>query len=299
MDKKQPRVMVAGGTGYIGGGVALALHNNGYWIRALTRDLKRKPEGCDEAFEGHATIPSTLKGLCDGIDVVFSSIGIKGFGAKPTFWDVDYQANINILEEAKSAGVKHFVFVTTLGGPKMALMCPLAEARERVASAVIESGMDYNIFAPAGLFNDMAHALAAARHGMVLLLGDGEGLLNPLSALDLGDEIAKAIKDPAQRNKVRSVGGPETMTHRNVAELCFKILGKKPRIKATPSWLTGFIAEAVKHFNDNAHALIKFFQFIELSDDLSGEQIGHRKLEDFLTHRARGLSDLEAEKAIL
>jgi uncharacterized protein YbjT (DUF2867 family) len=299
MGRKKTRVMVAGATGYIGGGVARALHRQGFRVRALARDPARASEECDDIFEGHATKPETLDGLCQGIDVVFSSIGITNFKREPTLWEVDYQANLNILEQAVKSGVKHFIFVTTLNGPDMATISPIGVAREKVARAIIDSGLDYSIFEPAGFFNDMAHTLHPARHmGRIFTLGDGAGLLNPLSALDFGDEIARVIKDPALHNRVRSVGGPDTITHRNVAEMVFQALGKKPKISGIPTWLIPRIADAFHPFNENAYALIKFFEFLARTYDLTGQPIGHRHLQEFLNHRAAGLSDADADDAL-
>ncbi len=87
MNKQHPRVMVAGATGYIGGGVLQVLYQKGFWIRALCRDPSRliNPNWCQEIFVGHATRPETLKGLCEGIDIVFSSteLAFQVLGKEP------------------------------------------------------------------------------------------------------------------------------------------------------------------------------------------------------------------------
>ncbi len=298
MSEKHPRVMVAGATGYIGGGVLQILHQKGFWIRALCRDKSRlrHPDWCDDIFVGHATQPETLMGLCEGIDVVFSSIGIRSFKRKPTVWEVDYQANLNILQEAKTAGVKHFIFVSVLHASEMARLSPIADARNRVAQAIIQSGMDYNIFAPTGFFNDSQEFLVAAQQkGVVRLFGDGSGVGNPLSALDFGKEIVKVIEDPKLRNQVRPVGGCEEFSHRQVAELAFQVIGKEPRVKTVPAWWLALQAFLLRPFNYNAYTVIKFFEFVARTPDMTGEPIGRRRLEDFFRNLAKGLSITEAD----
>ncbi len=302
MSEKHPKVMIAGATGYIGGGVLQVLRQKGFWIRILCRDKTRlrNPDWCDEIFVGHATRPETLKGLCEEIDVVFSSIGIRSFKRKlPTVWEVDYQGNLNILQEAKNAGVKHFIFVSVLRGSEMARLSPVAEARERVAQAIIESGMDYNIFAPTGFFNDEQEFLAVAQQkGVVCLIGDGSGVINPLSALDFGEEVVKVIEDPKLRNQVRSVGGCEKFSHQQIAELAFQVIGKEPRIKTISAWRLALLALLLRPFNYNAYTLIKFFEFIAQTPDMTGEPIGRRHLEDFFRNLAKGLSIAEADSAL-
>lgn len=220
--KVLPSVLVAGGTGYIGGGVLDVLQQQGFQVRALCRDPSRlrDPVHCNDIFVGHATRPETLTGLCQGIDVVFSSLGTRSFSRKPSIWEVDYQGNLNLLEAAKREGVKHFIFVSVVRGAEMARLSPIAQAREQVAQAIQESGLDYTIFAPTGFFNDMAEFFFAAQNrGTIRLFGDGQGRINPLSALDFGEEVVRAIVEPEQRNTIREVGGCETFTHRQIAEL--------------------------------------------------------------------------------
>ena len=73
------RILVAGATGYLGGFVAREFKDRGYFVRALVRSPKKLEhlwDLTDEIVEAEVTRPDTLEHICDGIDVVFSSIGI-------------------------------------------------------------------------------------------------------------------------------------------------------------------------------------------------------------------------------
>ena len=73
------KVLVAGATGYLGRNVVKTLKDKGFWVRALGRDKARLDpieEFADELFIGEVTDPGSLDGLCDGIDIVFSLVGI-------------------------------------------------------------------------------------------------------------------------------------------------------------------------------------------------------------------------------
>ncbi len=296
-----PRVLVAGGTGYIGGGVLEVLQQQGFWVRALCREPNRlrAASRCNDIFVGHVTRPETLKGLCQGIDVVFTSIGTRSLIRKPTIWEVDYQGNLNLLEAAQREGVKHFIFVSVVHGTEMARLSPIAEAREKVAQAVQESGLDYTIFAPTGFFNDMAEFFfAVQKRGAIRLFGDGRGRINPLSALDFGEEVARTILASERKNEVREVGGCEIFTHRQIAELAFQALDKEPQIHCLPPWTVNLGATLLRPFNYNAYALFKFFEYIARTPDVTGEAIGWRRLENFFANLAQGMSLVEAERAI-
>ena len=66
-------------------------------IQTKLEDIK---DSIDEIFEGEVTKPETLNKICDGIDVVISSIGITRQKDGLTYMDVDYQGNKNLLDLA-------------------------------------------------------------------------------------------------------------------------------------------------------------------------------------------------------
>ena len=73
------RVLVAGATGYLGRFVVKAFKARGYWVRALGRSAEKLgsiKSFADELFIGEVVEPDSLAGACNGIDIVFSSVGI-------------------------------------------------------------------------------------------------------------------------------------------------------------------------------------------------------------------------------
>ena len=98
------KVLVAGATGYLGRYVVQEFKKQEYWIRALSRNavkLESLNDYVDEKFIGEVNDANSLQGVCKDMDVVFSSIGITKQKDGLTYMDVDYQGNVNLLEEAK------------------------------------------------------------------------------------------------------------------------------------------------------------------------------------------------------
>jgi len=262
------RVLVAGATGYLGKFVALEFKRRGYFVRVLTRSSERleKPgpftaaaipgDAIDDVFVGEATRPETLAGLMDGIDCVFSSIGISRQRDMLSFEQVDYQANRNLLDLCAGSDVRKVVYVSMLGAEQIAHLA-ITQAHERVVADLESSGLDYAIVRPSGYFSDMGVVLDMARRGRVFLVGEGNNRFSPIHGADLATVCVDAMEGA---EKVIEAGGPETLTQRDVARIAFDVVGKPVKVTAIPLWLAGGLVKAIrllsKQFGDLAEFIV-------------------------------------------
>jgi uncharacterized protein YbjT (DUF2867 family) len=279
------RVLVAGATGYLGRYVVRELKNQGYWVRALVRaPEKLEDEGfflqpavremVDELFVGEVTRAETLQGLCDDVDFVISSIGITRQRDKVSFMDVDYRGNKHILECALEADVKKFVFVSVYKGD---VLENLARARELFVKDLVASGLNYTVIRPTAYFSDMSETLKMASSGRVYMLGDGSHKINPIHGADLAKVCVDSIRDT---QSIVPVGGPETFTHEQIAELAFSVLNKKPKLTRIPLWLAKFFASGVRMVSKHYYTLMSFFITV-MENDFNATEAGERTLKKY------------------
>ena len=270
MTQQQRRVLVAGATGYVGKFAVQAYKERGYWVRALTRDegrLRRRgpftapgiADGdVDDVFVGEITDRSTLDGLMDGIDIVYSSVGISRQRDGLTFEQVDYQCNKTLIELAVQADVSKFVYVSMQGAddPTIADLA-ITLAHEKVVTELKASGLEYRVVRPCGYFSDMGALLSMAKKGRALLVGDGTNRMSPIH----GRDVAKVCVDATEGDQIEvEAGGPEIMTQREAAELAFDVVNKKPKIHVIPMWAAGGLAKGVgrvsRQFGDLAEFIV-------------------------------------------
>jgi uncharacterized protein YbjT (DUF2867 family) len=261
------RVLVAGATGYLGRFVARELTSRGHVVRALCRSPQKLDDlrdELDEIVQGEVTQPETLTHVCDDIDVVFSSVGITRQKGPLTFKDVDYQGNKNLLQVARRAGVKKFIYVSALHGAELTHL-DIVKAHEDFVAELKASGLDYTVVRPTGFFSDMEEVLEMARKGRVFLFGQGDCRVNPIHGADLAVRCADLL-ELEQRQLEIEVGGPETMTWREVAALALRVAGRAQKITAVPLWCMAVVIFATRLFNRHQAELIAFFTAMATRD---------------------------------
>ena len=159
------RVLLAGATGYLGGHIAKELIKKSYPVRALARNsvkLKQKNFGLVEIIQAEITQPDSIKGCCKDIETVISTVGITRQKDGLTYMDVDYQANMNLLQEAKQNGVRKFIYVSVLNGENLRHL-KMCDAKELFVDQLVKSGLEYCIIRPNGFFSDMTEFYTMAK----------------------------------------------------------------------------------------------------------------------------------------
>jgi uncharacterized protein YbjT (DUF2867 family) len=267
-ESKQRRVLIAGATGYIGKFVVKAFKEQGYYVRVLTRNEGRLHEtgpftapaltknDYDDVFLGEITKPETLVGSMDGIDLVFSCVGISRQRDGLTFEQVDYQCNKNLIDLAEDSGVKRFTYVSMQGAENI-MQLAITQAHEKVVSALEKSSLEYRIVRPCGYFSDMGVLYDMAKRGRVYLVGEGTNRMSPIH----GRDLARVCVETSEGDELEvEAGGPDILTQREAAELAFDVAGNPSKITVIPMWLARglvkFIALLSTQFGDLAEFIV-------------------------------------------
>ncbi len=277
------KVLLAGVTGYLGSYNAKELQKGDFTIRAIVRNtapLMEKNIVPNEIIQAELTKLETIKGCCKEIDVVISTVGITRQKDGLSYMDVDYQANMNLLYEARNSGVKKFIYVSVLNGERLRHL-KICDAKEMFVEQLIKSGLDYCIIRPNGFFSDMAEFYTMAKKGRAYLFGDGDLKTNPIHGEDLATVCVDAIDKPDQEIKV---GGPETMTHNEIVALAFEILAVEPKIIHIPNWVRVAILKMIRVFSESkVYGPIEFFMTVMAMNMVAPEH-GKHTLREYFTN---------------
>jgi len=285
-------ILVIGATGYLGRHLVTELKRRAYRVRVLVRSRERAqadgPFGSpaltdlvDEWIIGDVTDPEITAGICDGVDRVVSSLGVTRQKADP--WDIDFRGNLAVLRDAERAKIRSFGYVGVLHSETGT--SATMRAKTAFSEVVRRSSVAAQIINPSGYFSDLTDLLTMARAGMSLHLGTGETKLNPIHGADLAHFIADRVPDAPGR---WDVGGPDILTYRQLEELAFNAVGKKPHSIGVPGQVLRSAEWIADRISPRISNLTRFFGE-GLATDAVGLPTGtHHIAEYFREHAQAG-----------
>jgi NADH dehydrogenase len=232
------RIVVAGGTGFIGSEVVkLLLELGGDEIVVTTRD----PGGPDkwggrvarvQAFAGDAL---TLGKAFTRADVVVNCIQFPNHPVEDrskgrTYMDVDGKGTSVAAAVAKRVGVRRFVYMSGAGAGQGRPQ-PWFRAKEMAEAAIKASGLEHGILRPSWIYGPRDHSMnrfvAFCRSlPVVPVIGDGKTPVYPSHVGDVARCVVELVHRPDAIDKVLEVGG-ERMTMDEVIRTVQAVLGRR------------------------------------------------------------------------
>lgn len=280
------KVVLAGAFGKLGSDILRALVRDGHEVLAIdmiVRKLADVPGGY-EAKQVDVTEPEQLAGICDGADAVITTVGLTRTSAEVTNYDVDYQGNLNLLNEAKRAGVKKFAYVSVLKADK-APKVPMLHAKYLLEQKLKKSGIPYVIFRPTGYFYDIAKVFRPMiEKGEVTLLGNKPVSANVIDTTDLADFILLHLDD---RNETYDIGGTETYTYEEIARMFFAAAGKEPVIKHAPPFLFDVLAFVNRLRKNGREAILRFSKWTLTEDMVADHRFGRLSFAEYIKNNGQ------------
>lgn len=276
------KILVAGATGYLGRHIARELIHQEKPFVALGRSRsKLEALGLSESQMaiGEVTQPETIAQAFEDIDTVISTVGITRQKDGLSYMDVDYQANMNLLELAKAKGVNRFIYVSAINGDKMRHL-KIMEAKERFVDELKASGLKYTVLRPNGFFSDMTDFLDMAKGGRIYLFGNGEFKFNPIHGEDLARVAIEAMDSPQLEIEV---GGPDILTQNEIGEMALAAYDKPIKIAHFPNWVgRAFIGLMHTFTSSKIYGPIEFFLEMMAQDNVAPRYGTHRLSKFFV-----------------
>lgn len=241
-------ILVVGATGILGGLITRRLLAQGKEVRILVRQNSPAEE---MAKHGLATSPAaliaagakpvygdlkdraSLDAACRGVDVVITTANSAMRGGEDNVETVDRQGNRNLIEAARAAGVKQFIFTSFLGS-SLEHPVPLFKAKAETEALLMKNGMTYTILVPNFFMESwigMVVGIPLQTGRPVTLVGEGKRLHSLVSVGDVAAFAAAAVGHPAASNTRVMIGGPEPHSWRGIVDSFGKVMGRELPVK--------------------------------------------------------------------
>lgn len=232
-------ILIAGATGYLGGMITRGLLEHGYPVRVIIRrnsDASKLTSLGAEAANADLKDPDSLGKACRGIDTVITTANSAHRAPPDTSESVDLDGNRNLINAAREAGVRQFIFVSAYGAD-VSHPVPFLQAKARTEETLRASGLSYTIFAP-HVFMDVwiptvvGNALQENRP--VLLIGSGERKHSFIAAADVAAFAVAAVNNAIAFNRTIPLGGPQAFSWRDIIALVEARLGRSILVNSVP-----------------------------------------------------------------
>lgn len=230
-------ILIVGATGHLGGRVARMLLAQGQPVRILARSQSNYQLLVDAGAQvvlGDLKQRSSLDPACEEVETVITTANSAARGGEDTVQTVDLSGNRHLIDAAKAAGVKQFIFVSVLGADPHSPI-PFLQAKGQTEAYLRESGLPYTILAPNGYMEIWVAGVVGMPALMgqpVTIVGGGRRKHSFISAGDVAAFILAAIGNPAAINQKLLLGGPEPLSLRDAVAIYERVLGHQIQVSS-------------------------------------------------------------------
>jgi nucleoside-diphosphate-sugar epimerase len=255
------RVLITGGTGFIGSRLALRCLVEGHLVRVLGQEntpaevenRRLVEEQGAEVVLGSVTDPEVVRGAVEDVATIFHLAAAQHEVDLPDehFWAVNVRGTEDLLAAAAEAGVGRFVHGSTIGvygeaegtldessicrpdniygRTKLAGEERALSAKERMGVVVVRIP---EVYGPGD--RRLLKLFRSIDRGAFIIIGSGENLHHPIFVDDLVDGLLAAARSPEAPGRVFLLAGPDAVTTREMVEAVASAVGKPPPRRRAP-----------------------------------------------------------------
>ncbi len=233
--------LVVGATGFLGSEVCRLLAAKGKPVRGLVRTTS-DPANVDklkgygvEIVEGNVCDRPSLDQACQGVTTVISTVS-----SMPRCYDaelnnlqnVDTDGLTNLIDAAQAAGVERFVYTSFT----MDNDFPLRNAKRTVEGHLKESGLTYTILRPSYFMETWLTPVVGFDYpnAKAQIYGTGENPISWISVPDVARFAVESLDNPAARNSVLELGGPEALSQLQAVKIFEEVSGRSFEVQHVP-----------------------------------------------------------------
>lgn len=235
------KILVTGGTGFIGSRLVTLLQSRGYQVRVLIRSEQQKKRFSTETeiIIGDLIDPYSLTQACTGIDTIYHLAGLahdNKINSKQHL-NINFYGTNNLIQAAITNNVKRFIYFSSVKAedPNSPYGIAKRKAEELLLHEAKSHHFDATILRPslvygAGCKGNLESMIKAIDKGYFIPIPDTKNSRSMISLDDLC-EAALMVDTPAANGKIYTLSDGKDYSTRHLYEEMCKALGK-----SIPKW---------------------------------------------------------------
>lgn len=255
---KQPqKIIIFGGTGFLGRYIIQDLAQKGFEIIVITRDLEKAlplkvhgEVGQITPIIGDIHDPHFLKAIVHSADHVINLLGILYETKRQKFNDIHHLFPAHLATLCEEHQVKSFIHISALGASKRSASL-YSRTKALGEEAVRKKFKKATILKPSVVFGaeDQFFNLFARLtciSPFLPLIGGGKTKLQPVFVNDIAKAVSKLIHTPALQGETYELGGPEVASFKELMIFLLKTIKKNRCLFPVPWLLASFQASILE-----------------------------------------------------
>lgn len=248
-------LLLTGATGTIGLPLLRRLTAAGLPVRCLVRDPRRL--GAErvrvQIALGDLTDPFSFRNALRGVDTVVHLAAATRDQPAGSIEELAGIASWRLVQGAQRAGVRRFVFFSTLGASTRS-RARLLRAKAIAERALRESSLQYTVFAPSLVYSPSDPFITLLERMSLLpvmpISGNGGAVFEPIWAEDVADCVMSVL--PGGGLESESVGeryelaGPETLSYREIVACVLRALHRRRVVAPVPAMVVRRLLKTIE-----------------------------------------------------
>ena len=249
------KVAITGGTGFVGGHLAVDLAQQGHQVVVIARGIDQRPWATEVLSTGGVRRVAAgledhdaLRRAFDGCDAVAHCAGINRETGSQTYAAVHVHGTRNVVHTAEQAGVERLALLSFL---RARPSCGSAyhETKWAAEEIVRASNLEWTVLKPGMIFGRGDHMLDHLTRALCtfpVFVSMGRRRVRPLAVGDVVKILRAALIEGQPALKTTPITGPTELNFDDVVRLVARVVGKRPILLPLPTALTYTLARAAE-----------------------------------------------------
>lgn len=266
-------LLIIGGTGTLGRQIVLQALTKGYKVRCLVRNFRKASflkEWGVELVYGDLTRPETLPPCLRGITAIIDA-STSRVDELDSLKKVDWDGKLCLIEAAKVANIKHFVFFSAQNIEQFENI-PLMRLKYGIEQKLQQSKIPYTIFRLTGFYQGLIEQYAIPiLENLPIWVTNENTSISYMDTQDIAKFCLRTLQIPKTVNQTFFLSGLKGWISSEIIDLCEQLAGQTAKVQKIPVVFLKLISNFFGFFEwgQNISERLSFVEILNTENNFS------------------------------